>query len=107
MLQNLRHGAIAALAGLIGFAGGALAEPMEDGQAAYNRGDFQEALKQWRPLADQGVARAQNNLGVLYENGKGVPADINQAMKWYRSAAAQGYAGAQNNLGMIYALGKG
>ena len=106
MHQNLRHGLIAVGASLLATLGVALAEPMEDGQAAYNRGDFEEALKQWRPLADQGIARAQNNLGVLYENGKGVPADINQAMKWYRAAAAQGYAGAQNNLGMIYALGK-
>jgi TonB family protein len=106
MHQNLRHGLIA-VAGLLAVSTGALAEPMEDGQAAYNRGDFQEALRQWQPLADQGVARAQNNLGVLYENGKGVPADINQALKWYRAAAGQGYAGAQNNLGLIYALGKG
>src|SRR5215475_11819296 len=104
MHQGLRHGLIA---GLLAVSGGALADPMEDGQAAYNRGDFEEALKQWQPLAEQGVARAQNNLGVLYENGKGVPADINQAMKWYRAAAGQGYAGAQNNLGLIYALAKG
>jgi len=91
MHHGLRHGLIA-VAGLLAVSTGALAEPMEDGQAAYNRGDFQEALRQWQPLADQGVARAQNNLGVLYENGKGVPANINQALKWYRAAAGQGYS---------------
>jgi len=107
MHHGLRHGLIAVTAGVFAYFGAAFAEPMEDGQAAYNRGDFQEALRQWQPLAEQGVARAQNNLGVLYENGKGVPADINQALKWYLMAAAQGYAGAQNNLGLIYALGKG
>jgi TonB family protein len=106
MHHSLRHGLIAVAAVLAPF-GVAIADPIEDGQAAYNRGDFQEALRQWQPLAEQGVARAQNNLGVMYENGKGVAADINQALKWYLMAAAQGYAGAQNNLGLIYALGKG
>jgi len=95
---------IAALA--LGFSGSVFAAPMEDGQAAYDSGDYATALRLWRPLAAQGVARAQNNLGVMYENGKGVPLDINEALKWYRLAAEQGYAGAQNNLGMIYALGR-
>jgi TonB family protein len=87
------------------FGGSANAGPMEDGQAAYDGGDYAAAQLLWRPLAEQGIARAQNNLGVLYENGKGVPKDINEALKWYRLAAEQGYAGAQNNLGLIYALG--
>src|SRR5882672_947566 len=90
----------------LGFSGSVFAAPMEDGQAAYDSGDYATALRMWRPLADQGLARAQNNLGVMYENGKGVPLDINEALKWYRLAAEQGYAGAQNNLGMIYALGR-
>lgn len=90
----------------IGFSERAIAEPMEDGQAAYNRGDYATAQRLWRPLAEQGVARAQNNLGVMYENGKGVPPDINEALKWYRLAAEQGYAGAQNNLALIYAIGR-
>ena len=80
---------------------------MEDGQAAYERGDYAAALAQWQPLAEQGIARAQNNLGVIYENGQGVPRNVVEAMKWYRRAAEQGYAGAQNNLGLIYALGRG
>ena len=79
---------------------------MEDGQAAYNRGDYATALELWQPLAEQGVARAQNNLGVMHENGRGVPINVIEALKWYRLAAEQGYAGAQNNLGMIYALGR-
>jgi hypothetical protein len=90
----------------LGFGGRAIAGPMEDGQAAYDRGDFTTAHELWRPLAEQGLARAQNNLGVMYENGKGVRQDIDEALKWYRLAAEQGYAGAQNNLGLIYALGR-
>jgi uncharacterized protein len=45
------------------------AGPLEDGQAAYNRGDYATALKLFRPLAEQGNADAQNNLGWLYERG--------------------------------------
>jgi TonB family protein len=80
---------------------------MEDGQTAYNMGDYKTALEIWRPMADEGNARAQNNLGVMYENGKGVPQNIAEAVRWYRLAAEQGYAGAQNNLGLIYAIGRG
>jgi TonB family protein len=88
-------------------AGTAIAASMEDGQTAYNMGDYKTALEVWRPLAEEGNARAQNNLGVMYENGKGVPQNIAEAVKWYRLAAEQGYGGAQNNLGLIYAIGRG
>ena len=87
--------------------GPAFAASIEDGQAAYNTGDYKAALEIWRPLAEQGNARAQNNLGVMYENGKGVPQNIAEAVKWYRLAAEQGHGGAQNNLGLIYAIGRG
>jgi len=96
------------LAAVLAFLSGpALGADIDDGQAAYNAGDYATAIRLWRPLAEQGNARAENNLGVIYENGKGVPPDLNQAVKWYRLAAAQGYAGAQYNLGLIYAIGRG
>ena len=43
------------------------------GEDAYNRGDFATALREWRPLAEQGDALAQYNLRVLYRKGRGVP----------------------------------
>ncbi|MDA0221059.1 MAG: sel1 repeat family protein, partial [Proteobacteria bacterium] len=43
-----------------------------DGYDAYERGDYATALKEWRPLAEQGEAIAQNNLGLMYDNGTGV-----------------------------------
>ena len=102
------HGGSVFLALVLALASRAmLADEMQDGQAAYDRGDYAAALSLWRPLAEQGSARAQNNVGVLYENGKGVPQDVVEAVKWYRLAAEQGYAGAQNNLGLIYAIGRG
>ena len=85
----------------------ALAADIDDGQAAYNQGDYATALRLWRPLAEQGNARAENNLGVMYENGKGVAPNFSEALRWYRLAAEQGYAGAQYNLGLTYAIGRG
>jgi len=55
-----------------------------------------------RRLADQGKAWAQYNLGVMYDNGRGLPQDYKEAVKWYRKAADQGNADAENNLGASY-----
>ncbi len=77
------------------------------GMEAYDKGDYATALKEWRPLADQGDAEAQSNLGVMYDNGRGVPQDDAQAVRWYRLAAEQGHADAQFNLGWMYHQGRG
>ncbi|HEV8329150.1 MAG TPA: tetratricopeptide repeat protein [Nitrospiraceae bacterium] len=77
------------------------------GEDAFNRGDFATALRKWRPLAEQGDALAQYNLGVLYRKGRGVPQDDVQARQWYEKAAAQGQAKAQYNLGTLYLNGGG
>jgi len=53
----------------------ASAGSLEDAFAAANRGDFATALRLWGPLAQQGDASAQSNLGYMYENGHGVPQD--------------------------------
>ncbi len=75
--------------------------------AAYPRGDYAMAIRELRPLAEQGVAEAQSNLGVMYERGQGVPQDYAEAVKWYRKAAEQGNASAQHNLGVMYDKGGG
>ncbi len=87
--------------------GGAVAGPLEEAWAAYERGDFATALHLWRPLAAQGNAFAQSNLGFMYDSGQGVPQDQGEAVKWYRLAAEQGNARAQSNLGSMYASGEG
>ncbi len=79
----------------------------KDGEAAAQRGDYATALQLWRPLAEQGHARAQVNLGHMYSKGRGVPLDDAEAVKWYRIAAEQGDARAQRNLGLMYAIGRG
>ena len=57
--------------------------------------------------AEQGVAVAQYNLGLMYENGQGVRQDYAEAVRWYRKAAEQGNANAQYNLGVMYGNGQG
>lgn len=75
--------------------------------AAYENADFATALKIWTPLAEQGDAAAQSNLGVLYHQGQGVTQDYNTAVKWYTRAAEQGDADAQSNLGIMFENGSG
>ncbi len=77
------------------------------GVAAYKRGAYATALREWRPLAEQGNAKAQYNLGLMYRKGQGVPQDDAWAVGWWRKAAEQGNAGAQNNLGVMYSNGHG
>ncbi|MCY3593818.1 MAG: tetratricopeptide repeat protein [Bacteroidetes bacterium] len=64
-------------------------------------------MKWWKLTAEQGHARAQKNLGVMYENGHGVPENYQEALNWYRRAAEQGDTTAQRNLGNMYDNGKG
>ncbi len=81
------------------------AQNFEKGMEAYQRGDYAAALREWRPLAEQGLAMAQFNLGLMYNFGRGIPQDDAEAMRWYRTAAEQGLADAQFRLGYMYALG--
>ena len=81
---------------LLTCAGGvAIAQDLDAGLKAAQAGDFQTALKEWKPLADQGHADAQFFLGVMYADGRGVPEDDAEAVRWFRLAADQGHAYAQ------------
>ncbi len=64
--------------------GTAAAGPFDDAASAYGRGDYAAAMRLLRPLADQGDARAQNYLGVMYQIGQGVPQDYAEAVNWFR-----------------------
>jgi uncharacterized protein len=84
----------------------ASAGPVQDGETAFQKGDYETALKLWRPLAEDGDAEAQRSLGWMYDTGHGVPKDDAQARQWYLKAAEQGNLGAQNRLGMKYIYGR-
>ena len=77
------------------------------GIKSYERGDYSEAVEWYQIAAEQGEARAQYDLGLMYANGKGVPKDASEAVKWYLKAAVQGYVSAQNTLGWRYLKGEG
>ena len=56
------------------------------GVAAYDRGDYATALREFRVLAEQGDATAQFDLGLMYKIGQGVPQDYAEAVNWYQPA---------------------
>lgn len=63
---------------------------MDKALAAADAGDYETALALWEPLAQAGIARAQNNIGACFSEGLGVPVDRPLALKWLRLAAEAG-----------------
>ncbi len=74
----------------------------DEGMAAYKQGNYAVALREFRPLAEQGVKPAQLMLGNMHLSGEGVPQNYAEAMRWYRKAAEKGFVGAQIVLGVIH-----
>jgi TPR repeat protein len=74
---------------------------------AMQKGDFQTALKELRPLAAKNDPNAQFLLGMLYDSGKGVAQDQAVAAKLYRKAAEQKHLIAQLFLGVMLYSGQG
>lgn len=97
-------GAILIIIALVAPASNARAD-FAAGVAAFRNNDYETAYKEWRPLAEQGNAAAQHNLGTLYNYGLGLPKDLVRALKWYRRAAHGGNANAQTKLGIFLAQG--
>lgn len=77
---------------------GAVAGPWEDGMAAYSRGDYVPAIRVFRAMAEQGNAKAQSVLGVMYRRGQGVSRSPVRAFLWFSRAAARGDAKAKAEL---------
>jgi TPR repeat protein len=82
-------------------------DPKDPGQAAYAAGRFIDALRIWRPRAEQGDARAAFGLGLLYDLGDGVGQDAAAAYGWYRRGAEAGYVLAEFNLAVLCDSGTG
>ncbi len=79
----------------------------QEGMDAYERGDYDTALKEFLPLAEQGYPLAQATLGLMYAEGEGVAQDYQEAVRWSRLAAEQGHASGQFSLGAMYIAGQG
>ena len=97
MKKQMILGGLILAAQILGNAG-AIAGPWEDGMAAYNRGDYVPAMQLFRPLAQQGNAKAQNVLGTMYRRGQGVARNSVRAFVWFSRAAARGDATATAKL---------
>ena len=93
---------ICSLLGTLVQAASSKSDAFNRGLQAYNRKDYATALREWRPLAEQGDASVQAWLGWMYSRGEGVPEDKAEAMRWYQKAAAQGNALAKSNLQTMY-----
>ncbi len=72
----------------------------------YDKGKYEKAASMFQPLADRGFAEAQNAMGILCKNGKGVAQNIQQAIHWFYASAGQEYAAASYNLGNLYSSEK-
>ena len=73
---------IAIAAAVMAFGGlSARADQLQDGAAAFQNGNYGRALASWRPLAAQGNPTAQNNLGIMFLDGKGVSQNFHRPDK--------------------------
>ena len=73
----------------------------QKGLEAYEEKDYKTALREWRPLAELGLAKAQFNLGQMYRKGEGVPQDFIYAHMWFNVAASQGHENGANNRDLL------
>lgn len=92
---------------LLAFGAGSSQADFDDGLEAFDSGDYETVLAEWRPLAEAGDPEAQVALAGLYLTGTGVTADPGKAGHWFHLAAVQGDPVAQLNLGDLYSKGLG
>ena len=83
------------------------ADNLKNGMMAFQAGDYEQALKMWQPLAEEGNMVAQFSLGMMYHEGYGVQKNEIEAANWFMKSAEQGFAPAQFNLGNAYKFGRG
>jgi uncharacterized protein len=103
----MRHRLLLGVSIFLLSAGTAIAGMFDEGAAAFDGGQHEVALGHWAPLAEQGHMDAQFNLGIMYDQGIGVPEDSAAAAQWFEQAAAQGDPIAAFNLGLMYTEGRG
>lgn len=75
--------------------------------AAYNPSTYGYAYSYFSKQADHGNSVAEDNLGRMYADGRGVNQDLSLSVAWYEKAAAQHNADAELNLGVANLYGRG
>ena len=88
-------------------AGVTVVERLATALEAAKRGDYATALGIWEPLAQAGVARAQNNIAACFVEGLGVKRDPDLAFRWLALSAEAGDPVGQRNLASLYFRGEG
>ncbi len=99
--RNLAAAAIVACYSL------AAAAQLEPARAAFDKEDYADAYKRYKPIADQGLAEAQHRVGLMHKFGWGAGRDHLLAAQWFRAAAEQSHAEAQSELALYYKDGRG
>lgn len=79
----------------------------KEGGAAYLRGDYEAAAKEFIPLAERGDHRAMYALGSMYAAGHGVEKDLKKSFELFSESAKNGRADAMYKLGLMYEQGLG
>ena len=69
--------------------------------AAWERGELDEAFRLLKDGADSGDSSVWHNLGYFYARGIGTPRDAENARYWYLRALEQGDSGSATNLGIM------
>ena len=82
------------------------AQNLTFGMILHNKFQYEKALRHFVPLAEKGDPKAQFYLGLMYDNGQGLPQDFAKSFNWWLKAAEQGNAAAQYNLGVMYNKGQ-
>ena len=74
---------------------------------AWDRANYETALRVWLPMAEEGDLEAMNYVGEIFERGLGTDPNFDIARLWYERAATAGYKPAQVNLAVLYDTGRG
>lgn len=81
--------------------------PEGEAAKAYAAGKYAKAREIWEKMAADGDGQAMNNLGVLYDQGKGVDPDVGRAIHWFAEAARAGNPAGMSNYGRLLEQGRG
>ncbi len=84
-----------------------VAADFDSGLSAFLNSDYRRAREIWQPLAEDGDAQSQFDVGLMLEGGHGIPPDAEKAAAWYRRAAEQGITEAELSLGRLNEHGRG
>jgi hypothetical protein len=91
---------------LMSFSGASIGNSLEKGVYELNRGEFQAAINEFKPLVAEGYAPAQYQMALIHQNGYSVPRDAMKALELFKLSAAQNYPDAQFELALLYTEGK-